>query len=83
MLFTEGYLWTELQFGIRRGKTVSVNKGTSIAAMPELLFQARQAQSVTYNATPIMAPAVAYFILLWPMVRLLSKLENKQLAKRA
>jgi len=26
---------------------------------------------------------VAYFILLWPMVRLLSKLENKQLAKRA
>ena len=40
LLFTEGYLWTELQFGIRRGsppikseedlrgKTVSVNKGT-------------------------------------------------------
>ncbi|MBS7810944.1 transporter substrate-binding domain-containing protein [Roseococcus pinisoli] len=40
LLFTEGYLWTELQFGIRRGttpirseedlrgKTISVNKGT-------------------------------------------------------
>lgn len=66
--------------------TLEVVKLTSIAAvvaMPELLFQARQAQSVTYNATPIMAAAVAYFILLWPMVRLLSKLENKQLAKRA
>lgn len=66
--------------------TLEVVKLTSIAAvvaMPELLFQARQAQSVTFNATPIMAAAVAYFILLWPVVRLLSKLENKQLARRA
>jgi polar amino acid transport system permease protein len=65
--------------------TLEVVKLTSIAsvvAMPELLFQARQAQSVTYNATPIMAAAVAYFILLWPLVRLLSRLENKQLAGR-
>jgi polar amino acid transport system permease protein len=28
------------------------------------------------------AAAVVYFILLWPVVRLLSKLENKQLAAR-
>ena len=65
--------------------TLEVVKLTSIAsvvAMPELLFQARQAQSVTYNATPIMAAAVAYFILLWPLVRLLSRLENRQLASR-
>ena len=65
--------------------TLEVVKLTSIAsvvAMPELLFQARQAQSVTYNATPIMAAAVAYFVLLWPMVRLLSRLENRQLASR-
>ncbi|MDB5378076.1 MAG: Amino acid transporter rane protein 2, family [Rubritepida sp.] len=66
--------------------TLEVVKLTSIAAvvaLPELLFQARQAQSVTFNATPIMAAAVAYFILLWPVVRLLSKLENRQLARRA
>ena len=65
--------------------TLEVVKLTSIAAvvaMPELLFQARQAQSVTFNATPIMAAAVAYFILLWPVVRLLSRLENRQLARR-
>ena len=36
--------------------------------MPELLFQARQAQSVTYNPTPIV------------MMRLLSRLENRALA---
>ena len=63
--------------------TLEVVKLTSIAsvvALPELLFQARQAQSVTYNATPIMVAALAYFILLWPCVRLLSRLENKQIA---
>ena len=65
--------------------TLEVVKLTSIAsvvALPELLFQARQAQSVTYNATPIMAAAVVYFILLWPLVRVLSRLENGQLAGR-
>jgi polar amino acid transport system permease protein len=65
--------------------TLEVVKLTSIAsvvALPELLFQARQAQSVTYNATPIVAAAVIYFVLLWPMVRLLSRLENRQLAGR-
>jgi len=65
--------------------TLEVVKLTSIAsvvALPELLFQARQAQSVTYNASPIMAAAIIYFILLWPVVRLLSRLENRQLAAR-
>ena len=65
--------------------TLEVVKLTSIAsvvALPELLFQARQAQSVTFNATPIMAAAVAYFVLLCPVVRLLSRLENRQLAGR-
>jgi polar amino acid transport system permease protein len=65
--------------------TLEVVKLTSIAsvvALPELLFQARQAQSVTYNASPIVAAAIIYFILLWPVVRLLSRLENKQLAAR-
>jgi polar amino acid transport system permease protein len=65
--------------------TVEVVKLTSIAsvvALPELLFQARQAQSVTYNASPIVAAAVAYFLLLWPLVRLMSRLENKAMAGR-
>lgn len=60
--------------------TLEVVKLTSIAAvvaLPELLFQARQAQSLSYNATPIMAAAAMYFALLWPLVRLLSRLENR------
>lgn len=65
--------------------TLELVKLTSIAsvvAVPELLYQARQAQSATYNATPIVVAAVIYFLLLWPCVRLLSRLENRQLAGR-
>ena len=54
----------------------------SVVAMPELLFQARQAQSLTYSPTPIVMAAVIYFLILWPMVRLLSRLENRALAVR-
>ena len=60
--------------------TLEVVKLTSIAsvvAMPELLYQARQAQSVTYNASPLVAAALIYLILLWPLVRLLSRLEHR------
>jgi polar amino acid transport system permease protein len=52
----------------------------SVVAMPELLFQARQAQSLTYNPTPIVFAALIYFLMLWPLVRLLSRLENRAFA---
>jgi polar amino acid transport system permease protein len=54
----------------------------SVVAVPELLYQARQAQSLTYNATPIVVAAAIYFAVLWPVVRLLSRLENRALAAR-
>jgi polar amino acid transport system permease protein len=54
----------------------------SVVAVPELLFQARQAQSLTYNPTPIVMAAVIYFLILWPLVRVLSRLENRALAGR-
>jgi polar amino acid transport system permease protein len=54
----------------------------SVVAMPELLFQARQAQSLTYNPTPIVVAALIYFVMLWPLVRVLSRLENRALAGR-
>ena len=65
--------------------TLEVVKLTSIAsvvALPELLYQARQAQSVTYNMTPILGAALGYFLLLWPLVRLLSRLDEAKLAGR-
>ena len=54
----------------------------SVVAVPELLYQARQAQSITYNPTPIVVAAIVYFLMLWPVVRLLSRLENRAFAGR-
>lgn len=63
--------------------TLEVVKLTSIAsvvALPELLYAARQAQSITYNATPIIAAGMIYLVCLWPLVRLLSRFEHRQIA---
>ncbi len=60
--------------------TVEVVKLTSLAsvvAFAELLYAADMARSVTYNASPITFAAVLYLLVLWPVVRLLSRLENK------
>jgi polar amino acid transport system permease protein len=60
--------------------TLEVVKLTSIAsvvALPELLYVARQVQSVSYNATPVIAAGLIYLVLLWPLVRLLSRYERK------
>ncbi|MSQ20149.1 MAG: amino acid ABC transporter permease [Betaproteobacteria bacterium] len=65
------------------GNTLEVVKLTSIAsvvALPELLYAARQAQSLTYNATPVIAAGLIYLVCLWPLVRLLSRYEHKQIA---
>ena len=60
--------------------TVEVVKLTSIAsvvAMPELLYSADMARSLTYNPSPIVAAAAIYLALLWPCVRLLSRMEHR------
>ena len=59
--------------------TLELIKATSIAsvvALPELLRMGRITQGLAYNATPLIAVAVIYLIMLWPMVRLLSRLER-------
>lgn len=65
--------------------TLEVAKLTSLAsvvALPELLYSADMARSVTFNATPIVMAAGFYLVLLWPMVRLLSRLEHRAMASR-
>ncbi|KZD12627.1 amino acid ABC transporter permease [Oceanibaculum pacificum] len=60
--------------------TVEVVKLTSIAsvvALPELLYSADMARSVTYNPSSLVMAAGLYLLLLWPCVRLLSRLEHR------
>lgn len=65
--------------------TLEVVKNTSIAsviAFQELLKSARTAEGIVFNPTPLMAAAVIYFILLWPLVRLVSALDKREIARR-
>jgi polar amino acid transport system permease protein len=60
--------------------TVEVVKLTSIAsvvALPELLYSADMARSVTFNSSPLVLAAAFYLIMLWPIVRLVSRLERR------
>jgi polar amino acid transport system permease protein len=60
--------------------TVEVVKLTSIAsvvALPELLYSADMARSVTFNSSPIVLAAAIYLAMLWPVVRLISLLERR------
>lgn len=60
--------------------TVEVVKLTSIASVvsfTELLYAADMARSVTYNTSPIVLAAALYLVVLWPVVRLVSRLEHR------
>lgn len=60
--------------------TLEVVKLTSLAsvvALPELLRMARIVQGITFNPTPLVIAALVYLALLWPVVRLLSRMEHR------
>lgn len=64
---------------------VSIYKDTSLAsvvAMPDLLKQATDAQALMANPTPLIGAAIIYLAFLWPLVRLVSYLEERSKRQR-
>ncbi len=60
--------------------SINVIKDTALAsvvAMPDLLKQATQAQALEANPTPLIVAALMYIALLWPMVLLVGRLEQR------
>ncbi len=60
--------------------TLEVMKLTALASVvsfQELLYSADMARSVTYNASPIVLAAIFYLLLMWPLVRIVSRLEHR------
>ena len=60
--------------------TVEVIKLTSLASvvsLAELLYAANMARSITYNASPLVLAAFIYLLLLWPLVRLVSRFQRQ------
>ncbi len=65
------------------GNAVSIMKDTataSVVALPELLQQATARQALAANPTPLIGAALIYVALLYPLVRLVSRFEQR--AKR-
>lgn len=60
-------------------EVVKLTSLASVVALPELLYNADMARAATYNASPVVLAALIYLALLWPIVRLLSRLEHKTL----
>ena len=59
---------------------VGICKETSLAsvvALPELLKQGNDAQALTANPTPLIGVAVIYLLVLWPMIRMVGRLETR------
>jgi len=46
-------------------------------SFPELLYSADMARSVTLNSSPVVLAAAIYIALLWPLVRLVGRLERR------
>lgn len=64
---------------------VNVMKDTALAsvvAMAELLKQATQTQALYANPSPLIGAAAIYVLLLWPLVRMVGRLERRAQAAR-
>lgn len=60
--------------------TIEVVKLTALASvvgLPEMLYSSDMARSITQNSSPMVLAAIIYLLLLWPLVRLVSKLEHR------
>ncbi|MGL4637157.1 MAG: amino acid ABC transporter permease [Beijerinckiaceae bacterium] len=58
-------------------EVVKLTALASVVSFAELLYTADMARSVTYNASPIVLAAIIYLAFMWPLVRLVSRLEHR------
>jgi len=61
-------------------EVVKLTSLASVVALHELMYAARSAQQVTFNYSPLVLAVFMYFVILWPFVRLLSRLEHQKIA---
>lgn len=64
-------------------EAVKLTSIASVVALPEMLYSADMARSLTYNASPLVLAGALYLALLWPLVRLVSRFGNRPTARLA
>lgn len=58
-------------------EVVKMTTIASVVAVPEMLYAARSAQAMLYNPTPIVFAAFIYLLLIWPLVFILNRREQR------
>ena len=83
---TQAFLFVTLPQAVRNvlpellSNTVELVKLTTLAsviAAPELLHSADLARSLTYNTSPLIMAAAIYLVMLFPIVRIIRRLEHR------
>ena len=59
----------------RRGRQAHLHRQRRL--LPRLLYSADMARSLTFNSSPVVLAALVYVVILWPLVRLVSRLERR------
>jgi polar amino acid transport system permease protein len=58
-------------------EVVKLTSLASVVSLSEMLHAAGLVRSLTYNASPLVLAAGLYLVLLWPLIRLISRFERK------
>lgn len=58
-------------------EVVKLTSLASVVSLGEMLHAAGLARSVTYNASPLVLAAGLYLMLLWPLIRMISRFERR------
>lgn len=59
-------------------ETIKNTSLASVVTLPDLLRMARVAQGNLFNTSPLVAAALIYLAILWPLLRLVTYLQNKR-----
>lgn len=62
-------------------EAIKLTSLASVVTLPELLRTARIAQGNMFNTTPLVVAALLYLLMLWPLVRCITVLERRAIAK--
>ena len=58
-------------------EVIKLTSLASVVSLGEMLHAAGLVRSLTYNASPLVLAAVIYLVMLWPVVRLISRFERR------
>jgi polar amino acid transport system permease protein len=58
-------------------EVVKMTALASVVALPELLYAANMVRAITFSPSPVVAAAAIYLVMLWPIVRLIARLEHR------